>query len=123
MKAEVTTLGLERIPGRCAHGFDLATQHPGLCACQVEQRPLGAITPAEWATFTAALSKVARGGEVHQRDMRPLIRGRIKPSHIGACYTRAIAMHLIREVRRERSNDVKGRNTNKDEPVYELRAA
>lgn len=118
----MTTLGMERFPGRCAQGFDHAKQ-PGLCACDVEHRPLGAITPAEWATFTAALRKVARDGEVHQRDMRPLIRGRIKPSHIGACYTRAISMRLIREVRRERSNDVQGRNTNKSEPVYELRSA
>ena len=27
------TLGLERLTGRCAHGFDIATQHPALCSC------------------------------------------------------------------------------------------
>ena len=80
---------------------------------------LGGVTPEEWAIFTAALAQVARGGEVHQRHMRPLLRGRITPhQHIASCYSRAIAVGLIREVRRERSNDVIGRNTNKDEPVY-----
>ena len=114
---------LKTRPGRCPScGHHVKTQgHGATCApiAPVE----GAITPEEWATFTTALRQVARGGEVHQRDMRPLIRGRIQPTHIGSCYKRAIKVGLIREVRRERSNDVAGRNTNKDEPVYELREA
>lgn len=29
-------LGLARVSGRCAHGFDVRTQHPALCPCQTE---------------------------------------------------------------------------------------
>lgn len=100
-------------PDRCARGFHLTAQHPDLCDCQSD----------EWRVFTAALRQVARDGEVHQRDMRPLLRGRIEASHIGQQYKRAIREGVIREIRREQSNDVAGRNTNKFEPVYQLRSA
>jgi hypothetical protein len=105
---------LKSQPGRCPDGFDLVTQHPGLCKCTDEP---------EWLIFTAALRQAARGGEVHQRNMRPLLRGRIKPQQIGQQYKRAIREGLIAEIGREESNDQIGRNTNKWEPVYELRSA
>ena len=74
----------------------------------------------DWATFTAALRQVARGGVVRQSDMRALIRGRIPPSSIGRCYSKAIDQGLLTEIGRERSDDRAGRNTNKREPVYRL---
>ena len=107
------TLGLEVHADRCDHGF-AAVQHPTFCGCQ---------EMSEWVIFTAALRSAAQGREVHQRDVRPLLRGRIEPKHVGLCYRRAIREGLIREVRREQSNDEVGRNTNKYEPVYELRSA
>lgn len=81
------------------------------------------VSANDYAIFTDALRRaVGPDGLVHQRDMRPLIRDRIKPQRIPTLYRRAIAQHLITEVKRERSNDVRGRNTNKDEPVYRLAA-
>lgn len=105
-------LGLAHVGGRCAYGY-APIQHPDLCNC----------AESEWSIFVRALHKVVRDGEVHQRDVRPLIRGQINPKHIGGCYTRAKREGLLREIRREPSNDVAGRNTNKWEPVYELRSA
>lgn len=77
----------------------------------------------EWSLFVAALKRACRNGEVHQRDMRPLLHGRIEAKRIGQLYARARREGLIREIGRERSNDTAGRNTNKVEPVYELRSA
>lgn len=80
--------------------------------------------PDEWSLFVAALkSSVRSDGTVHQSDVRPKIRGRIHPKHIGQFYARARRDGLIRELRREQSGDVAGRNTNKWEPVYELSSA
>jgi hypothetical protein len=111
------------LPGRCQGcGFHIATQG---CACaggrlKFEQQ---ANAGDEWGIFVAALREAVRDGEVHQRDMRPLIRGRIEPKHIGLFYRRAKRDGLLIEVRREQSNDEQGGNTNKWEPIYELRAA
>lgn len=107
---------LATIPGRCPDGFASA-QHPRLCSCREST------SPSEWVIFTSALRKAAKSGRVHQGDVRPLIRGRIEPRHIGRCYSRARREGLLVEVGREQSNDVAGRNTNKWEPVYELRSA
>lgn len=114
------TLGLEALHGRCPQGF-AEVQHPAFCQCA--DLPLGAITAEEWATFTAALRQVVRDGEIHQCDVRPLIRGRIAPKHIGLCWKRARRLRLVEEVRHERSDDTAGRNSHRMEPVYELRAA
>jgi hypothetical protein len=51
------------------------------------------------------------------------VRGRIEPKHVGLNYRRAIREGLLREISREQSNDEAGRNTNKWEPIYELRAS
>ena len=97
----------DRCPGCGYH-----PAHQG-CVCETD----------EWALFTAALRQAARGNKVRQRHVRPLIHGRIEPKHIGLLYRRARREGLLREVDREESNDVKGGNTNKWEPVYELRSA
>lgn len=84
----------------------------------------GKVTAEDWRTFTLALRRcVGADGRVHQRDMRPLIRGRIRSQLIPSLYRKAIKDGLISEVTRERSDDARGRNTNKDEPVYLLSAA
>jgi hypothetical protein len=112
------TLGLEVHADRCQHGFHLSLQHPALCQC--------AEGSDEWTVFTRALRDAARksdDGLVHQRHTRPLLRDHLEPKRIGLAFRRAIREGLIREVRREQSNDEAGRNTNKWEPVYELRSA
>ena len=101
-------------PGRCAFGFAIVEQHPALCQCTDAD---------EWAVFTAALVSAAKDGRVHQADVRPHIRGRIEPKHIGTLYRRARAEGLIREVDHERSDDIAGKNAGRLEPVYELRGA
>jgi hypothetical protein len=96
---------------RCACGFHVATQG---CHCDADE---------DWAVFTAALKTAARRSSdrlVHQREMRPLIRDRIKSQRIPGCYSKAIRAQLITEVSREQSNDRAGRNTNTLEPVYRL---
>lgn len=98
---------------RCSEGYHLTAQHPHLCECQGDD---------EWSVFRAALRSAAKDGRVHQADVRPLIRGRIEPKHIGLAYRRAVREGLLTEVSRERSNDEAGRNTNKWEPVYEVAA-
>lgn len=76
----------------------------------------------EWDIFVAALrSAVDTAGEIHQGDVRPLIRGRIEPKHIGQFYRRARKEGLIKFLRKEQSNDEQGRNTHHDSPVYELK--
>lgn len=103
---------LTMLPGRCQGcGYDTRTQG---CRCN---------TADEWKIFTAALRAVAVGGRVHQAAVRPRIRGRIKPKHIGQMYARARREGLLVEVTREKSDDTAGRNTHHLEPVYELRDA
>lgn len=99
---------------RCAHGY-AAIQHPTYCACT---------TIGEWAIFLAALRSAVRGGVVHQRDVRPIIRGRIEPKHIGTLYRRAKAEGVLIDTgKREPSDDVAGRNADKLDRIYELAAS
>lgn len=106
---------LAKQPGRCPEGF-APVQHPKFCMCP-------AFGGTDWQVFVTVLRQVARRGRVHQRDVRPLISGRIAPHAVGQLYARAKREGLIVEVGREASNDVRGRNTNKREPIYELRPA
>jgi len=110
----MTTLGLDRLLNRCTQGF-APVHHPTFCNCA----DLG-----EYVVFVSALKAATRAdGTVHQADMRPLIRGRIEPKHVGTLYRRAKSDGLIREVDHERSDDRPGKNAGRLEPVYELRAA
>lgn len=110
----MTTLGLERLPNRCAQGF-APQHHPAFCECA----DLG-----EYAIFTAALRAAADAtGLIHQRDVRPRIRGRIKPRHVGTLYRRARAEGLIVDTgEREPSSDVAGGNSDKLDRCYRLAA-
>lgn len=101
------------LPGRCDNGFHIATQHPALCKC-------GA---GEWSVFVAALRTAAADGVVHQSAVRPLIRGRVLPKHVGQMYRRAKTEGLLVDTGdREPSNDVAGRNTDKLDRIYRLGA-
>ena len=78
----------------------------------------------EWQVFVAAVRQVAVDGLVHQCDMRPLLRGRVAPKHVGQLYRRARAEGLLRDTGdREPSNDVAGGNADKLDRIYALGAA
>lgn len=101
---------LATLPGRCAHGYHLATQID-LCAdCK----------PDEWTTFLAALRAAVRDdATIHQADVRPAIRGKVAPKHVGSMYRRAKSDGLIVDtLEREPSNDAAGRNTDKLDRIY-----
>jgi len=102
-------------PNRCSLGFALA-HHPTFCACS----DLG-----EYAVFVSALRQAVRqDGTVHQCDVRPLVRGRVAPKHVGTLYRRAKAEGLLADTgEREPSNDVAGRNADKLDRIYALRSA
>ena len=112
----MSTLGLHLLPGRCPEGF-APIQHPRFCLCTST-----GVTP--WQIFLRACAAVRKpDGRVHQADVRPLIHGRIDSHEIGRLYSRAKREGVLVEVTREKSKDVKGRNTNKWDPIYELRDA
>lgn len=105
---------LKSRPDRCS-GCGYHPAHQG-CRCETD----------EWSLFLAAVRQAASAaadGKVHQHLVRPLIRGRIAPKHIGALYRRAKSEGLLVQVGKEPSRDVAGRNTHHDSPVYELREA
>ena len=79
----------------------------------------------EWTFFVTALrNAVGPDGLIHQGNVRPIIRGRVEPKHVGTFYRRAKSEGLIRDTgEREPSNDVQGRNADKLDRVYEWRAA
>lgn len=115
----MNTLGLHTRPGRCESGYDIKTQHPAFCKCSAGA-PVA--PPTEWQIFTTALKAAVRDdGSIHQADVRPLIRGRIEPKHIGQLWRRARSEGLVRDTgEREQSNDVAGRNADKLDRVYAL---
>ena len=94
-------------PGRCSGcGCHVATQG---CRC----------AGGEWSLFVAALrASVREDGTVHACDVRPLVRGRIEPKHIGSSWRKARQSGLITEVGHERSDDEQGRNAGRMEPYY-----
>ena len=113
----MSDLGLAHVAGRCAHGF-APVHHPQFCGCT---------DMTEWVIFTTALSSATCRKRcdvtcihIHQDDVRPLIKGRIEPKHIGQLYKRAKTEGLLRPIGKERSGDVEGRNTHHDSPVYAL---
>lgn len=91
----------------------------GLTATPTQPQTVG--TSDEWALFVAAVREAARpGGAVHQCDVRPLIRGRVQPKHIGLLYRRAVTEGLLVRLGYEESDDLQGKNAGRMEPVYEL---
>lgn len=92
-------------------------------ALRASRRGTRPVAVDEWATFTAALRQASVGGVVHQSAVRPIIRGRIEPKHIGRCYSRAKREGLLVEIGHDESNDQIGKNAGRLEPRYELRSA
>jgi hypothetical protein len=103
---------------RCSSGRH-AIQHPRFCQCTE------LTGDSEWHTFLTAIRTAVRpDGSVHQCDVRPIIRGRIEPKHIGQMWRRARTTGLVRDTgEREPSNDVVGRNADKLDRIYALEAA
>ena len=117
--SEALTEYLANLPGRCPNGFDIKTQHPRYCRCKATL-PVAPPT-SEWDVFVAAVKAAARDGLVHQRDVRPAIRGRVAPKSIGTFYRRAKSEGWLRDTgEREPSDDVVGRNADKLDRVYAL---
>lgn len=57
---------------------------------------------------------------MHVNDVRPLIRGRVAPKHVGQMYRRAKSLGLLVDVDRwEPSTDEAGANTDKPARVYD----
>ena len=78
--------------------------------------------PDEWAVLVAAVSKVAaeHDGEVDWTHVRPIIRGRIEPKHVGTLVRRARREGLLIEDHFDRSEDVVGKNAGRMEPKYRI---
>lgn len=83
---------LATLPGRCAHGFDVKTQHPFLCACPglaakaKGQAIATAAHPSDRAKVEAAVRKLAATGQPFSaNDARALhnVRGGV----VGATFT------------------------------------
>jgi hypothetical protein len=104
-------------PDRCSDcGHHPPTQGHGADCAPLDSRE------AEWLLFVTALQQVVgHDGLVHQHDVRPLIRGRVHPKHIGQLYARAKRERLLVQVDKEPSTDAAGRNTHHDSPIYQLR--
>ncbi len=114
---DLLTTSLAAMRGRCSHGW--APQQRALHDCP----ELAPVAPqSEWSIFRSAVTSTARDdGTVHQCDVRPLVRGRIEPKHIGQLWRRARSEGLVRDTgEREQSNDVAGRNADKLDRVYAL---
>lgn len=117
-------------PERCSGcGYHVATMG---CECAGTLKFSTSASPrSEWGVFVTAVRAAVcsrplcerPGRHVHQDDVRPRIKGRIEPKHIGQLYRRAKSEGLLAFVGKEPSGDAEGRNTHHDSPVYELRSA
>ena len=97
-------------PDRCEYGYS-PNQHPGCCNCD----------DAEWQVFLRAVRAAAQDdGTVHQRDVRPRLRGSLDPKAIGRQWARARRERVVSEIGHERSDDRHGKNAGRMEPVYRL---
>lgn len=95
----MTTLGLDRLPGRCSGcGFHVATQGCHCDATTARNAALDAVnaatSPEVKARIDAAILTVARrGGEFSANDVRPLIpdlRGGVIGGRFGALSRRGV---------------------------------
>lgn len=118
----MTAVTTEVVCARCPYPLDTAAVLCGAEWCtDCERKTFRPST--EWGIFTRALHDAAVDGIVHQSEVRPLVRGRIKPHRIGGLYRRARHEGLLVEVGHERSDDHEGKNAGRMEPKYELRGA
>jgi len=76
----------------------------------------------EWDAYVAALRSVAsrNAGLIPPNELRPLVRGRVKPNRIGAFTHRALRAGIVRRTGEwQVSDDREGRNGGKPAPVTE----
>lgn len=106
----MTTLGLERLPGRCEHGFDIATQHPALCACpglaaKAEgQSAALAAHPDDRAKVEAAIRQLAATGRPFSANDARTLHG-VRGGVVGATFTALRTEGVIRACGDETSTD------------------
>lgn len=85
----------------------------------------GSVAPSaedEWREFVGCLRHCAKynGGTIYPNDLRPLVRGQVKPSRIGAFTRRAILEGLVEYTGQwQVSDDTESGNAGK--PCRELR--
>lgn len=114
---------LATLPDRCEHLYARNQGCPTCVPVAPDQGKAGAAgTTDEWSLFRGTVLAAARpDGTVHQGDVRPLIRGRIAPKHIGSLYRRARSEGLLVDTGQlEPSTDTAGRNGDKTSRVYAI---
>lgn len=103
----MSTLGLERLAGRCARGFDHKMQ-PGLCPCpglaakELGQALTSAAHPDERAAVDAAIRQLASSGRPFSSNDARSIHG-VRGPVVGAAFSAAAKAGLIRRVGYEAS--------------------
>lgn len=106
----MTTLGLETRPGRCVHGFDIATQHPHLCTCaglkakSQGQARAAAAHPAERVKVESAIRQLAALGKPFSANDARVLHG-VKGGVVGATFTALKNEGVIRACGDETSTD------------------
>lgn len=105
------TLGLERLAGRCAHGFHVATQ--GCTACGLAAKSAGqaraaAAHPDERARVEAAVRQLAATRKPFSANDARLIHG-VKGGVVGSVFGALSKAHVIKPCGDETSN---ARSTN-----------
>ena len=106
----------------CARRALRASRHPSPAALRDAGQSAASQAPDEWAVLVAAVNKVAaeHDGEVDWTHVRPIIRGRIEPKHVGTLVRRARREGLLIEDHFDRSEDVVGKNAGRMEPKYRI---
>jgi hypothetical protein len=103
----MSALGLDRLPGRCANGYDHHKQ-PGLCPCPglaakaAGQAQATAAHPDERAAVDAAIRQLAATGRPFSSNDARSLHG-IKGPVVGAAFSAAAKAGLIRRVGYEAS--------------------
>lgn len=90
----MTTLAdrLALLPGRCSHGFDIATQHPQLCPCaglaaKAEgQAAASSAHPDDRAAVESAIRQLAASGKPFSANEARQIHG-VKGGVVGAAFS------------------------------------
>ena len=106
----------------CSRPLDVAAVLTDSTTCTDCERQRIVFVADPWATFVRVLrSSVRPDGTVHACDVRPKVKGRIKPQKISSCWREAQspAADLIRQTDEvERSDDREGKNAGRPEYVY-----
>ena len=102
----------------CARRAIKASRRPPRERTIPKPHPSFGISAEDWSTFLGAVRSVVRDGEVHPKDLRPILRGVIEPKTLSRCYRRAKSEGLFVEAGHERSDDVAGGNTHRLEAFY-----